>query len=221
MHHQEVARKLQPRNDFQLVLDLRVRPRRPLRRPYRLRAPAITRCRSQLSSVCPAGTSNGGSCGAISASPNAHCSPSSAAAVTTSGRCANSRAISSPTSGATRPAAPASRPPRPSSAGPGSHPSPSPAGPGTARRNAPRWWLSAHPEARRQVGQRGVALVVERMTVMGEFDADPVAAEPVNQGGQRLARRLWASSESAWRTCPLRQPVRMCQCPPAASVRVS
>ena len=64
--------------------------------PYRLRAPVITRCRSQLSSVCPSGTSNGGSCGAISASPNAHCSPSSAAAVTTSGQCANSRAISSP-----------------------------------------------------------------------------------------------------------------------------
>ena len=71
----------------------------------------MVNCRNQLSSVCPSGTSNGGSCGAMSASPNAHCSPSSAAAVTTSGRCANSRAISSPDrrceppSGASHPAA--------------------------------------------------------------------------------------------------------------------
>ncbi len=50
-----------------------------------------------------------------------------------------------------------------------------------------------HAEAGRQVGQRGVALVVERMTVMGEFDADPVAAEPVNQVGQRGRGRLRAA----------------------------
>ena len=48
-------------------------------------------------------------------------------------------------------------------------------------------------EPRRQLGQRGVALVVERMAVVGQLDADPVAAEPVHQVGQRLARRLRAA----------------------------
>ena len=42
-------------------------------------------------------------------------------------------------------------------------------------------------EPRRQLGQRGVALVVEGMAVMGQLDADPVGAEPVHQVGQRPA----------------------------------
>ncbi|CKO99984.1 Uncharacterised protein [Mycobacterium tuberculosis] len=71
----------------------------------------MTNDRSQLSSVCPSGTSNGGSRGAMSCRPKAHRSPSSAAAVTASGHHANNRAISSPDrrcappSGASHPAA--------------------------------------------------------------------------------------------------------------------
>ena len=48
-------------------------------------------------------------------------------------------------------------------------------------------------EPGRQLGQRGVALVVEGMPVVGELDADPVAAEPVHQIGQRLLRGLRAA----------------------------
>src|SRR5690242_21365628 len=52
-----------------------------------------------------------------------------------------------------------------------------------------------HPdtEPRCEGGQRGVALVVEGMTVMSQLDADPVGAEPVHQIGQRSAGRLWAA----------------------------
>ena len=50
--------------------------------------------------------------------------------------------------------------------------------------------IDAQAESRRQLGQRGVALVVERMAVVGEFDADPVAAEPVHQVGQRRRCRI-------------------------------
>ena len=144
--------------------------------PYRLRAPAMTRCRSQLSSVCPSGTSNGGSCGAISASSNAHCSPSSAAAVTASGRCANSRAISSPDrrceppSGASQPAASSIELPGPDRAH--RHGQPSARRLGEMRGGGGD---DADAEPRRQLGERGVALVVERMAVMGQLDADPVA----------------------------------------------
>ncbi len=154
----------------------------------------MTRCRSQLSSVCPSGTSNGGSCGAISASPNAHCSPRSAAAVTTSGQWANSRAISSPDrrceppSGARQPAASSielrariapiamASLPRDGSA-----------------KCAAVVATSAEAEAGRQLGQHGVALVVEGMAVVGELDADPVAAEPVDQVGQRRRGRIRAA----------------------------
>ncbi len=51
----------------------------------------------------------------------------------------------------------------------------------------------ADTEPRRQLGQRGVALVVERMPVVGELDADPVAPEPVHQIGKRLVRRFRAA----------------------------
>ena len=51
----------------------------------------------------------------------------------------------------------------------------------------------ADTEPRRQRGQRGVALVVERMAVMGQLDADPVGAEPVHQIGQRRRRRFRAA----------------------------
>ena len=43
------------------------------------------------------------------------------------------------------------------------------------------------PEPRSELGQCGVALVVEGMAVMGQLDADPVGAEPVHQVGQRHA----------------------------------
>ena len=49
------------------------------------------------------------------------------------------------------------------------------------------------PNSRRQLGQRGVAFVVEGMPMVGELDADPVAAEPVHQVGQRLGGRLRAA----------------------------
>ena len=107
-------------------------------------------------------------------------------------------------------------------AGRASHPSPSPAAPATARRSARRWWRRPDTEARRERGQRGVALVVLRVTVVGEFDADPVGAEPLHQVAP--APRAAASgppSRKRWRTCPLRHPVRICQCPPAAAVRAS
>ncbi len=65
-------------NDFQLMLDLGVRPGRALGRPVTLAGAAMTNDRSQLSSVCPSGTSNGGSRGAMSCRPKAHRSPSSA-----------------------------------------------------------------------------------------------------------------------------------------------
>ena len=48
-------------------------------------------------------------------------------------------------------------------------------------------------EPRRQLGQRCVAIVVERMAVMGQLDADPVAPEPVHQIGQRLFGSLGAA----------------------------
>ncbi len=79
----------------------------------------------------------------------------------------------------------------------------------------------ADTEARRQSGQRGVAFVVERVTMMGQLDADPAG---VNRSTRSASARCAAAGppwESAWRTWPLRQPVRMCQCPPAASVSAS
>ena len=48
----------------------------------------------------------------------------------------------------------------------------------------------AHTEARRQPGQRRVAFVVERLTMMGQLDADPAGGEPVHQIGQRPFRRF-------------------------------
>ena len=45
-------------------------------------------------------------------------------------------------------------------------------------------------EAWRQSGQRRVAFVVERLTMMGQLDADPSSAEPVHQIGQRPFRRV-------------------------------
>ena len=48
----------------------------------------------------------------------------------------------------------------------------------------------ADAELRRQRGQRDVALVVERMAVVGQLDADPVGAEPVDQIGQGCSRPL-------------------------------
>ncbi len=49
-------------------------------------------------------------------------------------------------------------------------------------------------ESRSQVGELRVALVVERMAVVGEFDADPLAAEPVHQVGQRRRGRVRPAS---------------------------
>ncbi len=46
------------------------------------------------------------------------------------------------------------------------------------------------PEIRRQFGQYRVAFVVERLTVMGQFDTDPLGGEPVHQIGQRPLRRF-------------------------------
>ena len=51
----------------------------------------------------------------------------------------------------------------------------------------------AHPEAWRQPGQHRVAFVVERMTVMGQLDADPGGTEPVHQIGQCPLRRVRAT----------------------------
>ena len=48
----------------------------------------------------------------------------------------------------------------------------------------------AHAELGCQCGQRGVVLVVKRMAVRRELDADTVCAEPVHQVGQCLLGRL-------------------------------
>ena len=48
----------------------------------------------------------------------------------------------------------------------------------------------ADTEPRCEFGQRGVALVVERMPVVGQLDADPVAPEPVDQVGKGFLGRL-------------------------------
>ena len=57
---------------------------------------------------------------------------------------------------------------------------PAPAGFGEVR---PGGGHHAHPESWRQLGQRGVALVVEGVAVVSELDADPAGAEPVHQVG--------------------------------------
>src|ERR1700755_1149975 len=44
----------------------------------------------------------------------------------------------------------------------------------------------ADAEPRRQSSERGVALVVERMAVPAQLDADPFSAEPVHQVRERL-----------------------------------
>ena len=41
-----------------------------------------------------------------------------------------------------------------------------------------------------QLGQRGVALVGQRLQGVGELDGDVVAAEPVDEVGQRAAGRI-------------------------------
>src|SRR5690242_8533416 len=51
----------------------------------------------------------------------------------------------------------------------------------------------AETEPRRQFRERGVAFVVERLPVVGELDADPVGAEPVNQIGERFLGGFWAA----------------------------
>src|SRR4029078_10336868 len=48
-------------------------------------------------------------------------------------------------------------------------------------------------EPGRQLSECSVSLIVEWMPVVGELDADPVAAEPVNQIGKRLLRRCRAT----------------------------
>lgn len=51
----------------------------------------------------------------------------------------------------------------------------------------------ADAEARRQPGQHRVTFVVERVTMMGQLDADPAGGEPVHQIGQRPLRRVRAT----------------------------
>ena len=141
VHHQEVARKPQLRNDSQLVLDLRVGPRRALRR-----AVAVARARhDQLPQPAVLGV------------PVGHVErrqlrgdqrqPERALLAEFGGgrhRLPGSARTAAPsprrTAGANHPAGPANRRPRPATAGPGSRPSPWPAGRATARRSARRWW---------------------------------------------------------------------------------
>ena len=49
-------------------------------------------------------------------------------------------------------------------------------------------------EPGRQLRQCGVALVVEGMPMVGQLDADPVPAEPVDQIGKRLFRGIRAAA---------------------------
>ncbi|BCI90891.1 hypothetical protein NIIDMKKI_60970 [Mycobacterium kansasii] len=51
----------------------------------------------------------------------------------------------------------------------------------------------ADAEAWRQAGQRRVAFVVERVTMVGQLDADSVRTEPIHQIGQRPLRRVRAA----------------------------
>ena len=151
----------------------------------------------------------------MSCRSNAHSSPNSAAAVTTSGYWANNWAISSPErrcappSGASQPAA-SSR-----TAGRGWHPSPSPAAPATVRRSARRWWRPArHRSAAR-------ARPARRCARRRAGDRDGLSSTLTRSAPNRSTRSASAAAaasgpprESASRTCPLRHPVRICQCPP-------
>lgn len=58
-----------------------------------------------------------------------------------------------------------------------------------------------------------VAFILIRMTMPTELDADAIGTKPVDQIGQRPFGRSGPPEASARRTCPLRQPVKICQCP--------
>ncbi len=68
--------------------------------------------------------------------------------------------------------------------------------PATFRRREMRTGGRDHAQAepRRQLGQRGIAFVIVRVAVVGEFDADPVGTEPVHQIGQRPLGRVRAAA---------------------------
>ncbi len=194
VHHQEVARKGQLLNDFQLMLDLRVRPWRPLRRtvavagalhdqipqPAVLGVPVRDVERRQLRGdqrqperALLAEVGRGRHhLGAMCEQPR-HLLPRPQVR-TAQRRKETGRLVHRV------------------------------AGPDGAHRHGqltPRRFGEVggggrdetQPELRRKLGQRGVALVVERMAVMGQLDADPVGAEPVHQVGQRGGGRLLAA----------------------------
>ena len=166
------------------MLDLGVGPaaRRPVGRNDN--RPSITSARSQLCSVWPSGTSNGGSRGAISASLNALFAEFRAAA-TAMRMLANSRPSHSPTGCAPLVGASQHRPPSPGSCRARI------AAIAAASRARPdrRWprWRRAHPGPRRQCGQLRVALAVDGMAVVGQFDADPVRSEAVTRSASASA----------------------------------
>lgn len=69
--------------------------------------------------------------------------------------------------------------------------------------------------------EQRVALVVLGEAVVSELDRDTIGAEALDEVAQCRPRRLGPPTSSARRTCPRRQPVRICQCPPAAPVSAS
>ena len=199
MHHQEVARKVQLANDFQLVLDLGIcRAARGSGGPYRSRAPVITRCRSQLSSVWPVGhverrqlrrderqperallAEVGGGRHHLRAVREQPRHLLSRAQVRTTQRGNQPAASSIELRARMAPIAMANRP-RDGSA-----------------KCAAVVATTPHAEPRRQRGQGGVALVVAWVAVMGQLDAHPGRAEPVHQIGERRLGRVRAAGRQA------------------------
>ena len=191
VHHQEIARKIQLCNDFQLVFDLRVRSRRPLGGPV-----AVARARHrQLPQPAVLGV------------PVGHVErrqlrrdqrQPERALLAEFGRSAHhlgplreqpGHLLTGPQVRTTQ----RSQPPGGSVQGlPGPDRAHRHGQPSARRMREMRCGGGddVHAEPPRQPGQRGIAFVVERLAVMGQLDADPACAEPVHQIGQRPPRRI-------------------------------
>ncbi len=66
-----------------------------------------------------------------------------------------------------------------------------------------------------------VAFVVVGKAVPGEFDGDALGSESVDEFTQSAVGAVGADRVQGLPHVPSTHPVRICQCPPAASVRAS
>ena len=194
MHHQEVARKVQRRDDLEFPFDLRVSRRRALPRPV----PIGRSDHDQLAQPAVFGVTIGGFEGrefrgdqrqfertlfaeigccrddfrALIEYP-CHLIPR-AQVRTTPGRQPAGRIVEGL--------------PRPD--GRHGHRQAATRGLGEVRR---RGGDHTHTEASRKSGERGIAFIVERVTVVGQFDTYPVGAETVRQISQRCGGSIWTT----------------------------